>query len=139
MSDTAPDPGYCTVTGSGRGPFVVTDIDVANPGYKVVIGADLMEALVAAWAVAGGDVGDDALRAENQRLREWRDEAVKDIADYRKLRGAVAITLDQGAVYDERSGRIRPRAWPGAGRPHDLRKPSPLEQYEENECQQTSS
>lgn len=130
MEPTAPTPGQCTITGRARGPFVITNLDVATPGYPVTIGADLMDELVAAWGAAGQGVADEALIAENQRLREWRDVAVKEIADYRKLRGAVAYTLDQGGVYDERTGRIRPRPWPGAGSPRDLRKPTPLEKYE---------
>jgi len=130
VADEAPTPGCSTLNSSTKGPFVVTDCVPETPGYPLVLDVDVVEQIISVWSDAGGLVGDDAMRAEIVALREWKKVATAEIADYRKLRGAIAMTLDMGAVYEPRSGRVRPRPWPGAGNPRDLRKPTPLELME---------
>lgn len=100
---------------------------VLHPHDPAVIGSSLLSELNEAAGNANCQRCEETQRQLDD-LRAWRDKAVEELADYRKLRGAVAMTLDMGGVYDERSKRIRPRAWPGAGSPRDLRKPTPLEQ-----------
>lgn len=127
LVDEAPGRGCCTITGRTEGPFLVTGQVVRHPNDVVTIGSSFYNELRNAAGNAGCDNCQNN-QAELDALRAWRDKAVAELADYRKLRGAIAMTLDMGGVYDERSKRIRPRAWPGAGSPRDLRKPTPLEE-----------
>lgn len=127
LSEEAPGRGCCTITGRTEGPFLILGQLVRHPHEPAVIGSSLLAELNQAAGQATCQKCAET-EAKLNELRAWRDKAVAEIADYRKLRGAVAMTLDMGGVYDTRSQRIRPRAWPGAGKPRDLRKPTPLEE-----------